>query len=214
MSVELIGIIILVGVGVTLLNRCNELCSEVRWLQARFTSDYEERARELEQLAPLFFMPLRDEAMTIRRAQDSTEEERELFEKHWTRLEQEEMEEFVATNPPHDKPFTPSFALRVALKSWSVAKHKTNVVSEWEGLFTDVFLKLLYGELVIKDAERRLKCVNQFTLDLEHERDSEAKTSVEEIFNAWASRWDAERWKDRLNVLRELSQSQAPTTGP
>jgi len=153
-----------------------------------------------EKIAPLFFMPLAYTAGEIKRMYDRVAMEFEESLEIWRNYERSEMENFAARNPPDGRAFTPSDNLRRALKAWSLERHKANVIEGWTNLFTQTYVELLSGKITLGDAEERLKCVDSLSLRM---RDHSA---VEKIFHSWASNWDADKWKKRLNHLREIER--------
>ena len=153
-----------------------------------------------EKLAPLFFMPLAHTAGEIKRMYDGVAKEFEEALEVWRNCERSEMEAFASKNFPDGESLTPSDNLKRALKAWSLARHKANVIEGWTNLFAETYVELLSGRITLGDAEELLKCVDSLSLRM---RDH---SEAEKIFHSWASNWDANKWKKRLNHLREMER--------
>jgi hypothetical protein len=151
-----------------------------------------------EKLTPLFFIPLASIAIEIKRMYEIVNKQFEETLKVWRDFERKEMEAFAAMNPPDGKAFTPSDNLKRSLRSWSLERHKANVIEKWTYLFTETYVELLSGKITLSEAEERLKCVDPIALRI---RDH---FEVREIFNSLASNWEADRWKKRLNHFRQI----------
>jgi hypothetical protein len=199
-------------IGIAILDRCNKILSSVQLLRRRFLGDppttgtvkNPNLAFEFfsikEKIAPLFFMPLAHTAGEIKRMYDMVAKEFEETLEVWRSCERSEMEAFAARNPPDGRAFPPSDNLRRALKAWSLARHKANVIEGWTNLFAETYVGLLSGKITLGDAEERLKGVDSLSLRM---RDH---SEVEKIFHSWSSNWDADRWKRRWNHLREMER--------
>jgi len=153
-----------------------------------------------EKLTPLFFMPLASAAIEIKRMYEIVDKHFAETLEAWKALEQEEMEVFSGTNPPDGKAFPPSGNLKRALRAWASERHKANLVEKWTYLFTETYVELLSGKIHLSEAEKRLKRVDPNILRI---RDH---VEVEKIFNSWASNWEADKWKKRLNHLRQMER--------
>jgi hypothetical protein len=214
MSSIWIGLIVLsiaiVWLGVSVLNRCNKILSAVEWFQQRFMSKspgtdkawHRDLAEELfsikEQLAPLSFLPLADIAVEIKRMGDDVAEAFDKTLEDWERIEQKEMEDLAATNPPDGKAFIASDNLKYALRAWAIERYKKNVVEEWTNLLKDVYRDLLNARIGIGEAEEKLNFVSSFELSFRAKVDPK----VQEIINGYASNWEGEKWRNRLDFLQ------------
>jgi hypothetical protein len=207
----IIGVsILLVGIGI--LHRCNKIFSGLEWLQKRFMGEsphiaidrHPNLALEFftikEKLTPLFFMPLASTANEIKQVYENVKKPFEETLEVWRNLERKEMETFAATNPPEGKAFAASDDLKRSLRAWSLERHKANVIEKWTYLFTETYVELLSGKITLGEAEERLKRVNPINLSV-RDHFAEAK-----IFNSWASNWEGDNWKKRLNHLREMER--------
>ena len=198
--------------GIGMLDRCNKIISSIQWLQRRFVSDpplfpiskHPNLALEFfaikEKLTPLFFMPLAATAVEIRRMYEIVDKQFSETLEVWKALERKEMEAFASKNPPNANAFVPSDDLKRALRAWASERHKANLVEKWTYLFTETYVELLSGKIKLREAEERLKRVDPVALRV---RDP---IEVGKIFNSWASNWEGDNWKKRLNHLREMER--------
>ena len=145
-------------------------------------------------------MPLASTANEIKRVYENVKKPFAETLEVWRNLERKEMETFAATNPPEGKAFAASDDLKRSLRAWSLERHKANVIEKWTYLFTETYVELLSGKITLGEAEERLKRVNPINLSV---RDHFAETK---IFNSWASNWEADTWKKRLNHLRKMER--------
>ena len=199
-------------VGIAILDRCNKIISSIQWLQRRFMGEappvapdkHPHLALEFftikEKLAPLFFMPLASAAIEIKQMYETVDKQFTETLELWKALEREEMETFSGTNPPDGKVFLPSENLKRALRSWASERHKANLVEKWAYLFTEIYVELLSGKIHLSEAEDRLRRVDPMILRI---RDP---IEVGKIFNSWASNWEGDNWKKRLNHLRQMER--------
>ncbi len=211
LALLIIGISIVL-VGIAILDRCNKIFSILKWLQRQFMGEsphitidrHPNLALEFftikEKLTPLFFMPLASIATEINRMYEILNNQFKETLEVWRDIERKEMEAFDATSPPDGKAFIPSDNLKRSLRAWSLERHKANVIEKWTHQFTETYVELLSGKIPLSEAEERVKGINPIILNI---RDpfKEAK-----VFNSWASNWEADKWKKRLNHLREMER--------
>ena len=203
--------VILIFISLAILKRCNEIYSDVERLQDRYF-------RDIEQLSPLFFMPFKREANDISEAIDSAKRQFDWANDNFERNELREMKAFAATNPSSEMPFPPSHNLKRALETWSIANQNMIVASNWGGMFQDVFVALLQGRLTIEEARSnltfdpyaikqfhvsKLMDIHDWDMEIEHRPETENSVKIKESFNDCASRWNAERWRNRLGDLEK-----------
>lgn len=210
MSFEIIGVgTILLALGLVILDHCREIRSDLKWLRARFFSDHGRPinlAREFESLSPLYFMPFAEIASEIKRARDAVTVDFERALAYWQDLELQEMEIFLTKKQSIDKRFVTSQAVNLAKRRWLVERLRLDLVNKWEHLFEDVLLGLLSGKSDIADAKHRLECVKRWALlDIGGFTDREFDKNNEDFLKS-DSYPTEEKWKNRIEYLREMKE--------
>jgi len=158
------------------------------------------------ELAPLFFLPLTSPARQLKTLESLVDDENRMRTKFFMRTEITEMEEFAKLHPSSE-PFSASDSLKSALREWAVAHTNRWRIDELVKEFKQRLMNVMSGHVFVEDAEKVLKRTPTFSAGwLLFDED---KPKVEEWYNQRAEHWQADRWLEHLESLREFSKLEA-----
>ncbi len=183
----------------------------INWLKEIFISPYnyenvvnipQEIFKLKDGLAPLFYLPLVQEARLLNDLDKRAEEE---YYKHISLLnkaELMELEKFAQSGASYDESFQGSDHLRELVKEWAHTLINSNRVTEWKELYIQTLMDVLSGKVTVEQANKQLSHMGHHIFILHEHQDEE---SVAEIYNSHVEIWTAGKWSEHLGVLKKIS---------
>lgn len=169
----------------------------------KFVNIPDEISKLKEELAPLFYLPLASEARELKKLESLVDDEIRIHSKFFLRTEISEMEEFARSHSSSE-PFPASDSLRDAVRAWAIAHTNRWRVNELVKQFRQRFMNVMSGHVLVEDAEtlsRRSPSFSAGWLLVD-----EDKSRTDELYSQRAENWQAEKWFEHLEHLREFSK--------
>jgi hypothetical protein len=162
------------------------------------------------ELAPLFYLPLASEARDLKNLELIIDGENRMRTEFFQRTEISEMEEFAKSHSSSE-PFTASDSLKDALKEWAISATNRGRVDKLVQEYKQRLMNVVSGNVFVEKAEKSLRKATSFVPGwLIFDED---KSRVDELYNQRAGNWQAGKWLERLESLREVSKLQADFQG-
>jgi hypothetical protein len=172
----------------------------------KFINIPDEISKLKEELAPLFYLPLASEARELKTLESLVDDEIRMHSKFFLRTEISEMEEFARSHSSSE-PFPASDSLRNAARAWAIAHTNRSRVKELVKQFKQRLTDAMSGHVLVEDAEklsRRSPSLSAGWLLVD-----EDKPKTDELYNQRAENWQADKWLEHLEHLREFSKVEA-----
>jgi hypothetical protein len=158
------------------------------------------------ELAPLFYLPLASEARELKALESLVNDENRMHHKFFLRTEISEMEGFSKSHSSSE-PFVASDSLKSALREWALALTNRWRVNELVREFKQRLMNVMSGHVLVEHAENLSRRTPSFLAGwLLVDED---KSKVDEWYNQRAENWQAGKWLEHLESLREFAKLEA-----
>jgi len=158
------------------------------------------------ELAPLFYLPLASEARELKTLETLVDDENRMCSKFFLRTEISEMEDFAKSHSSSE-PFPASDSLKSALRAWALALANRWRVNQLVQEFKQRLMNVMSGHVFVEQAENLSRRTPSFLAGwLLVDED---KSRVDEWYNQRAETWQAGKWLEHLESLREFSKMEA-----
>jgi len=222
MTLIQILLLILVAMMVVMLYKLYSM-NQYQWLKEVFidsaNSSYgnlkmvnipHEIAKLKGELAPLFYLPLASEARDLKNLESIVDDENRMRTEFFLRTEISEIEEFAKSHSPSE-PFPASDSLNDALKEWAISATNRGRVDKLVQEYKQRLMNVVSGNVFVEHAEQSLRKITSFVPGwLIFDED---KSRVDEFYKQRAENWQAGKWLEHLESLREVSKLQADSLG-